>query len=186
MCKFQILSSKHLLMALGVLGQIVQLYSYRQLLGDCPQDCAVCHHWCLVVVDYAILWRNIAFTTSALSTINCATTFLQRSKRTSLHVHIWDISGHLPSHTPPQHALTHLLSLISSQQNHIVLLKVIESSIQLLNTFQGPANNISQLILQGCTSMNHLDPFFAKLPNVQQITLIYPTPCHLGSFTSLT
>ena len=149
---------------------------------------AVCRHWRLVAIDHAILWRNVAFTTSALPTIDCATTFLQRSKGTSLYVHIWDIPkpGRLPSHVPPRGALAHLLSLISSQRNRIVLLEVIEPSARLLDAFQGPAENISQLIVQGRTPRKHSDPFSAKLPNVQQITLIGPTPCRLGSLTSLT
>lgn len=149
---------------------------------------AVCRHWRLVAIDYAILWRNIAFTTSALPTIDCATTFLQRSKGASLYVHIWDIPkpGHLPSHMPPRSALAYLLSLISSQRNRIVFLEVIEPSTRLLDAFQGPAENVSQLIVQGRTPRRHLDPFSAKLPNVQQITLIGPTPCRLGFLASLT
>ena len=146
----------------------------------------MCRHWRLVAIDYAILWNNIAFTTSVLPTIGCATTFLQRSRGTPLHVHIWDIPRHLSSHIPLQHAFTRLLSLISSQRHRIVLLEVIGPSIHLLDAFQGPANNVSKLILHGRIPMNHSSPFFAKLPNVQQITLICPTPCRLGSLASLT
>lgn len=141
-----------------------------------------------MAINHAILWRNIAFTTSAVTpTIDCATAFLQRSKGTSLYVHIWDIpkSRHLSSYMPPCGALAHLLSLIYSQPNRIVLLEVVEPSARLLNAFQGSTENVSQLIVQGRIRMKHSD-LFAKIPNVQQITLICPTPCHLGPLTSLT
>lgn len=147
---------------------------------------AVCRHWREVAIDYAILWSNIAFTTSAPPTINCATTFLQRSKGTPLRVHIWDIPRRLPACNPPQRALTRLLSLVSSQRNRIVFLEVIEPSTRLLDAFQGPANNVSQLIVQGRIPMNHPDPLSAKLPNVREITLVSPAPCRLGSLVRLT
>jgi len=160
---------------------------HRQNLSVLPLT-AVCRHWRSAAINHAILWSNIAFTTSALHTIDCATTFLQRSKKTSLHVHIWDRvrSKRPPSNMPPHYALAHLLSLISSQRSRIVLLEVIEPSTYLLDALQGPAENVSQLVIQGHTPTKRSDPFSAKFPNVQQITLTCPTPCHLGSLTSLT
>jgi hypothetical protein len=147
---------------------------------------AVCHHWRSVAIDYAMLWNNIAFSTSALPTIDCATTFLGRSKGTSLYVHIWDMPkpGHLRK--SPHNTLSHLLSLISLQRNRIVLLEVIDPSAHLLDAFQWPAEKVSQLIVQGRTPMTRSDLFSVKLPNVQQITLISPTPCRLGSLARLT
>jgi len=160
---------------------------HRQNLTVLPLT-AVCRHWRSVAIDHAVLWSNIAFTTSALPTIDCATTFLQRSKGTPLHVHIWDRvrPKRPPSHTSLHDALTRLLSFISSQRNRIILLEVIEPSTYLLNNLQGPAENVAQLIVQGRTSTKRSDYFPAKFPNVQQVTLTCPTPCHLGSFTSLT
>ena len=149
---------------------------------------AVCRYWRSVAIDYAILWRNIAFTTTALHTIDCATIFLQRSKGTPLYVHIWDIPrpGHLHSHKPPRDVLAHLLSLISSQRNRIVLLELMEPSTHLFDAFRGPAENVSRLIVHGRTPIKRSDTFSAKFPNVQQITLISPTPCRLGTLASLT
>lgn len=147
----------------------------------------MCRHWRSVAIEHAVLWSNIAFTTSALPTIDCATTFLRRSKDTSLYVHIRDVTTarYSPARDPP-YILSNLLSLISSQRHRIIFLEVIEPSIGLLNAFQGPAENVSQMIIQGRTPMQRSDPFSGKFPNVRQITLTCPGPCRLRSLTNLT
>ena len=149
---------------------------------------AVCRHWRSVAIEHAILWSSIAFTTSTLPIIDCATTFLRRSKGTSLHVHIWDMST--TRHSPPcpllRDALSNLLSLISSQRHRIVFLEVMEPSAGLFEAFQGPAENVSRVFIQGHTPTHRSDPFSGKLPNVRQITLVCPGPCRLRSLANLT
>ena len=149
---------------------------------------AVCSHWRSVAIEHALLWSNIAFTTSILPTINCATIFLQRSKGTSLHVHIWDVftTRCPPLLRPTRSALSNLLSLISSQRNRIVFLEVIEPSVGVFDALQGPAENVTKVVIQGRTPRQRLDPFSGKLPNIRQITLIHPGPCRLRTLTYLT
>ena len=141
-----------------------------------------------MAIEHAILWSNIAFTTLALPTINCAATFLQRSKGTSLSVHVQGAltTSGAPSCNPPYDALSNLLSLISSQRHRIVFIEVIEPSVRFFDAFQGPAENVSRMFIQGRTPIQHSDPFSGKLPNVRQITIVCPGPCRLRSLTNLT
>jgi hypothetical protein len=149
---------------------------------------AVCSHWRSVAIEHGILWSNIAFTVSALPTIDCATTFLQRSKGTSLSVHIWDAirTRRFPPRNSSHGALQNLLSLISSHRHRIAFLEVIEPSPGLFDAFQGPAENVSKMIIQGHPPMERSDPFSGKFPNIQHITLICPGPCRLRFLVNLT
>ena len=149
---------------------------------------AVCSHWRSVAIEHAALWSNIAFTTSSLPTINCATTFLRRSKGAPLHVQVWNVSTveYAPLRRPPCSALSDLLSLISSQRHRIVFLETIGQLANFFNALQGPAENVARIIVQGHTPRRHLDPFSGKLPNVRRISFIFPCRCRLRTLVNLT
>ena len=143
---------------------------------------AVCRHWRSTASECAMLWTNIAFSTSVRSTIQCATLFLGRSKEAMLSVHIWD-SGNLrdPDLLPTWRAL---LGAIASQSHRLSTCELSSPSPDFWSYWSSPAPNLRKLIVQGQGAK--ISPMFCgRVPRLESITLLNHTPGPLGNYATL-
>ena len=138
----------------------------------------VCRLWRVVAIQDSVLWSNISFSTSRLSTIRCAAEFLRRSRRAMLKVQIMDI---------PHCALaTDLVEEIAQQSHRIVEFEAVGLSKLIGEALVHPANNLSRLTINGNDSEELPVIFGGLIPRLERLTLSNPSGWSLCLFPDIT
>ena len=143
---------------------------------------AVCRHWRAVAVGDAILWCNIAFSTSRLSTVKCATEFLRRSRNAMIAVQIFDIKNVISYVTE----VSDLVGNIVQQSDRIVKFEAVGLSQTIAKAFTFPACNLTRLIIHGRGAKEVPLIFGGRMPRLKRITLSNPSGWYLRMFPNVT
>ena len=148
-----------------------------------PKIIAVCRRWRSAALECAVLWTNIAFSTTLLSTVQCAQLFLSRSKDAMLSVYILDSA--CPAVDPEvAKASQGLLKTISSQSHRISLCELSSSSPDFWRSWVLPAPNLLKLVVKGCCI--ETPPIFGGvIPRLQILTSLNHTAWPLGNYATL-
>lgn len=144
---------------------------------------AVCKHWRSIALKYAILWTDIAFSTSTWSTIQCAQLFLERSREAALSVHIWDFG---PARNPEiAQSSDKLLRSISAQSHRISTCQLSSPSPFFWQYWVSPAPNLRRLLLKGRGL--HAPPVFrGEFSRLEVLTSHFCVTWPLVNYTTLT
>jgi hypothetical protein len=144
---------------------------------------AVCRRWRSAASECAVLWTNISFSTTLLSTMRGAALFLSRSKGATLSIHIWDPPR--PTGDPEvAEASKELLEAISSQSHRILLCELSSSSPDFWRNWTLPAPNLRKLVVKGCCT--ETPPVFGGIaPRLETFTSLHYTPWPLGNYAAL-
>ena len=144
---------------------------------------AVCKRWRSTALECAILWKNIAFSTSVWSTVQCARLFLGRSKQAALSIYIWD-SGCTEDLEIDQSS-NELLESVSAQAHRISTCQLSSSSHDFWRRWVLPAPNLRKLLVHGHGP--EAPPVFrGEFPRLEAFTSQYCTTWPLGNYTTLT
>ena len=139
---------------------------------------AVCRHWRSTATECATLWTNIAFSTSALSTIQCATLFFGRSKEALLSVHICD-----PGNARDPSSVR-LLRRIARQSHRISICELSSPSPQFWKYWSFPAPKLRRLAIQG-HGVQTPPLFRGEIPQLGTFVALYHSPWPLGKYAVL-
>jgi hypothetical protein len=139
---------------------------------------AVCRHWRSNALVCAVLWTNVAFSTSVSSTIQCATLFLGRSKEALLSVHIRD------SGSTREPSSIHLLETIAGQSHRISTCDLSSQSPEFWSHWSLPAPNLRSLAVRG-NGVGTPPTFRGETPKLDTFAALYHSPWHLGKYTTL-
>lgn len=143
---------------------------------------AVCRHWRAVAVGDAILWCNIAFSTSRLSTVKCATEFLRRSRVAMIAVQIFDIKDAV-SYVAE---VSDLVGSIVQQSNRIARFEAVGLSQSIAKALAFPACNLTRLTIHGRGAEEIPLIFDGRMPRLKRITLSNPSGWYLRMFPDIT
>jgi hypothetical protein len=143
---------------------------------------AVCRFWRAVAIGDAILWCNVAFSTSRSSTIRCATEFLRRSQGAVLRVQIIDIRRDV---LPNIVQVSNLMDEIARQSDRIANFEAVGLSVLVAEALVYPANNLTQMTINGCGSEEIPLVFGGRLPRLRQLTLSNPSRWYLRALPSV-
>jgi len=144
---------------------------------------AVCHLWRVVAIGDAVLWCNIAFSTSRLTTIKCATEFLRRSQRASLRVQIIDIERDV---IPNITQVSTLMDEIARQSDRITEFEAVGLSALVAEALVYPANNLTHLSISERGSEGLPLIFDGQLPRLKSLTISNPSGWSLRALPSVT
>lgn len=143
---------------------------------------AVCKQWRSVALECAVLWTNIAFSTSAWPTIQCARVFLSRSKQSTLSVYVWD-SRHVDN-LEIARSSKELLESISAQTHRISACQLSSPSPNFWRCWTLPAPNLRKLLVEGHGP--EVPPVFhGEFPQLETLTSQYCTTWPLGNYATL-
>ena len=142
---------------------------------------AVCRLWRAVAIGDAILWCNIAFSTSRLSTIRCAAEFLRRSRGAMLRVQIIDVQRDVYIAQ-----VSSLMDRIAQQSDRIVKFEAVGLSTLVSEALAYPANNLAHLTINGRGSEKLPLIFGGQLPRLGKLTLSNPSGWRLRLLPSVT
>jgi len=143
---------------------------------------AVCKRWRSTALGCAILWKNIAFSTSTRSTIQCARLFLSRSKQVALSVYIWDIG--CTENLEIDESSNELLEFVSAQTHRISTCQLSSPSHDFWRHWALPAPNLRKLLLHGHGP--EAPPVFrGEFPRLEMFTSKYCTTWPLGNYATL-
>ena len=148
-----------------------------------PTVIAVCRRWRSTASECAVLWANIAFTTTLLSTVRGAALFLSRSKDAMLSVHIWDPIR--PAGDPEvEKASRELIEAIASQSHRISFCELSSSSPGFWRNWTLPAPYLRKLVVKGhCLKASPV--FGGVIPRLGSLNSLNYTPWPLGNYTAL-
>lgn len=144
---------------------------------------AVCRLWRAVTIGDAVLWSNIAFSTSRLSTIRCATEFLRRSQRATLRVQIIDVQRDIISNID---RVSTLMDEIARQSDRIAKFEAVGLSPLVADALVYPAKNLTHLTINGCGSEELPLVFSGQLPRLRWLALSNPSGWSLRAFPTVT
>ena len=144
---------------------------------------AVCRLWRAVTIGDAVLWSNIAFSTSRLSTIRCATEFLRRSQRATLRVQIIDVQREIVSNIA---RVSTLMDEIARQSDRIANFEAVGLSPLVAEALVYPAKNLTRLTINGCGSEELPLVFGGQLPRLRRLALSNPSGWSLRAFPTVT
>ena len=144
---------------------------------------AVCRHWRAVAIEDAVLWCNIAFSTSRLATIRCATEFLRRSRGAMLKVQIIDIQRDVILNIA---RISTLMDEIAQQSDRIAKFEAVGLSALVAEALVYPANNLTHLTINGRGSEELYLIFGGRLPRLKRLVLSNPSGWLLREFPSVT
>ena len=144
----------------------------------------VCQLWRNVAIQDSILWCNIAFSTSRLSTIRCATVFLHRSRGATLKVQIINIQTHgTIAHTA---LVASLVDEIAVQSHRIVEFEAVGLSELVSEALVNRAENLVRLTITGHSSRELPIIFDGQIPRLKRLTLSNPAGWTLRLFQDVT
>ena len=144
---------------------------------------AVCRLWRDVTIGDAVLWSNIAFSTSRLSTIRCATEFLRRSQRATLRVQIVDVQRDIVLNVD---RVSTLMDEIARQSDRIAKFEAVGLSPLVAEALVYPAKNLTHLTINGCGSEELPLVFSSQLPRLRRLALSNPSGWSLRAFPTVT
>ena len=144
----------------------------------------VCQLWRNVAIQDSVLWCNIAFSTSRLSTIRCAIVFLHRSRGATLKVQIIDIKNHgTIAHTA---LVASLVDDIAVQSHRIVEFEAVGLSELVSEALVHRADNLDRLTITGHSSGKLPIIFDGQIPRLKRLTLSNPAGWTLRLFQYVT
>ena len=144
----------------------------------------MCQLWRDVAVQDPILWCNIAFSTSQLSTIRCAAEFLRRSRGAALNIQIFDIQNH--GTTAHSVSVAGLMEEIARQSHRIVEFEAVGFSELVSEALVHPADILDWLTITGRASEELPIVFGGRIPKLKRLTLSNPTGWKLHLFQDVT
>ena len=144
----------------------------------------VCRHWRNVAIQDPVLWRNIAFSTSRLSTIRCAAEFLRRSREVTLKVQIIDIQSY--STIVYSTFVADLVEEVARQSHRIVEFEAVGLSELISEVLVDRADNLDRLTITGNSSEKLPLIFGGQIPRLKRLTLSNPTGWKLRLFQDVT
>lgn len=144
----------------------------------------VCQLWRNVAIQDSVLWCNIAFSTSRLSSVRCAAVFLRRSRGAALKIQIMDVQDY---GTIAHFALVaNLLDDIAEQSCRIVEFEAVGLSELVSEALVHRANNLHRLIITCQPSEKVPVIFGGQIPRLKRLTLSNPTGWKLDAFQGVT
>ena len=144
----------------------------------------VCQVWRNIAIQDSILWCNIAFSTSRLSSIRCAAAFLQRSRDSTLKVQIIDIQNHGTIAHPT--LVANLMNEISQHSHRIVEFEAVGLSELISEALLYRADNLDRLTITGRSSEKLPVIFSGQMPRLKRLTLSNPAGWKLRLFQDVT
>ena len=144
---------------------------------------AVCSLWRAVAIGDGTLWCHIAFSTSRLSTIKCATEFLRRSRGATLEVQIIDVEKNVTSTIA---RVSTLMDKIARQSDRIAKFEAVGLSALVAEALIYPANNLTHLTIDGRGSEGLPLIFGGQLSRLSRLTISNPSGWSLREFPSVT
>ena len=144
----------------------------------------VCQLWRNVAIRDPSLWRNIAFSTSRLSTIRCATEFLRRSRDATLKVQIIDIRNYSTvAYSAP---VADLVDEVAQQSHRIVEFEAVGLSGLISEVLVHRADNLNRLTITGNSAEELPLIFGGEIPRLKRLTLSNPTGWRLSLLQDVT
>jgi len=131
-----------------------------------------------------MLWCNIAFSTSRVSTIHCAVEFLRRSQGAALNIQIFDIENH--GNTAHSVLVAGLMEEIAQQSNRIVEFEAVGFSELISEALVHQADILDRLTITGRASEELPIVFGGRIPKLKRLTLSNPTGWKLHLFQAVT
>ena len=150
---------------------------HRQNLSIVPLS-AVCRLWRDVAIGDAVLWCNIAFSTSRSSTIRCAAEFLRRSRGAMITVQIFDIRSPISYNKEA----CDLIDGIAQQSDRIAKFEAVGLSPSIAEGLVYPARNLVHLAINGHGAEELPLIFDGRMPRLKRLTLSNPTGWRLRAF----
>ena len=144
----------------------------------------VCQVWRRIAIQDSILWCNIAFSTSRLSTIRCAAAFLRRSRDATLKVQIIDIQNRATITHPT--LVANLMDEISQRSHRIVEFEAVGFSELISEALIYRADNLDRLTITGRSSEKLPVIFRGQMLRLKRLTLSNPTGWKLRLFQDVT
>lgn len=144
---------------------------------------AVCRHWRFAAVADGTLWCNISFSPSILPTIDCAMSFLERSRGASLTLGIWNSGGSNAIVQVP--GLTDLLYALGKDSDRVAALYAVDPPDVVIQAFNRPAMKLRHLGLQTQDSRETPPPFVGIMPQLEYLSISNPTGWEIETFRHL-
>ena len=145
----------------------------------------VCNHWRQTTIGDGTLWRNISFSPSLLSTIKCATEFLQRSRSSSLTLMTWNTDA--PGHRGviDSQAMKRLLDKLGQNSHRVTVLVTIDPPDVVIEALNQPAMKLIDLKIQLTRSEAIPQVFGGIMPNLEHLSISNPEGWRLQAFQNL-
>ena len=144
----------------------------------------VCQLWRNVAMQDSVLWSNIAFSTSRLSTIRCAAAFLHRSCGATFKVQIIDIQNH--GSIAYTALVASLVDEIAEQSHRIIEFEAVGLSELVSDAFAYRADSLDRLTITGHSSGKLPVIFNGQIPRLKRLTLSNPAGWTLRLFQDVT
>jgi hypothetical protein len=144
----------------------------------------VCSRWRSVAIASGALWNNIAFTTSELSTVQCAELFLGRSKGTMLSVYISD-HGEDPEPTISQY-VDSVIQKVAAASGRLKFCQIFLPPPPLWNDQTLHTPNIHQIIPGGQNQPDNgrFGILFLQLRSIASFSCTFWPPGNSRNLTS--
>ena len=144
---------------------------------------AVCRHWRFTAIGDGTLWCNISFSPSILSTINCATNFLRRSRGASLKLGIWGTGDSDAVTQDP--ILTDLMCALRQAGDRITTLDAVNPSDAVIQALNWPAANLGRFNIRTEDSQEIPPLFGGIMPRLEYLSISNPTGWEIKTFQHL-
>ena len=146
---------------------------------------AVCSHWRQVAIGDGTLWRNISFSPSLPSTINCAAEFLQRSRGASLTLMTWNPDTPDPSGTVCSQEMNNLLDRLGQNSHRVTALVAINPPDVVIEALSRPAPRLIRLNIQVAQSKEIPQVFGGVMPNLEYLSISNPKGWKIQPFQNI-
>ena len=129
------------------------------------------------------LWRNIAFSPSLASTIECASEFLERSRGATLTLAIWDEDTSDTIAENP--AMNDLLAKLMGGVDRIATLVAVNPPGVVVRALESPARKLDYLSIQIADSGEIPTIFGGDMPNLKILAISNPSGWEIAQFQHL-
>ena len=144
---------------------------------------SVCSHWRRTAIGDGTLWCTIAFSPSLASTIQCAATFLGRSRGASLTLAIWNEEASGAAIENP--IMEDLLDGLAQDVNRITALVAANPPDAVVRVLKHPAVNLNHLSVQMPNSEETPFLFGGTMPNLEVLCISNPFGWKIAQFQHL-
>jgi hypothetical protein len=146
---------------------------------------AVCGHWRRTAIGDGTLWRNISFSPSILPTVRCAAEFLQRSRRASLTLMIWNPDLPTTPAVVENPVMTHMLKQLGQIVDRITDLVAINPPDIVIRMLTEPATSLVHLDIRTVDAGVTSSIFGGVMPKLEDLTVSNPVGWKIQPFLNL-
>ena len=146
---------------------------------------AVCGHWRQTAIGDATLWRNISFSPSILSTVDCAAEFLRRSQRTSLTLMIWNPDSSDAPGVVENSVVTNMIDQLGQSVDRITDLVAINPPEAVVGMLTQPATRLVRLDIQSANTAVLPSLFGGVMPKLEHLSISNPIGWKIQLFQNL-